>query len=78
MYRGEDLLHPVIESGDSMHGRQEEQEHDSFARGDVVALHWGVGGDLGGVKLVAIASAVNRSRQEPGIIRDASGGGGGR
>ena len=42
-----------------MDGREEEREYDYFARGEDVALLRGVGGDLCGVKLDAIASAVN-------------------
>ena len=42
-----------------MDSREEEREYDCFARGEGVALLRGEGGDLCGVKLDAIASAVN-------------------
>ena len=58
-----------------MDGRQEKREYDRFARGEGVALPRGEGGNLCGIKLDAIANAVNQSGQKAGIVRDASGGG---
>ena len=60
-----------------MDGGPEEREYDCFARGEGVALLRGEGGNLRGVKLDAIASAINQGRKETGIVRVTSGGGGG-
>ena len=60
-----------------MDGGKEEREYDCFARGEGVALLRGEGGNLSRVELDAIASAINQGREEAGIVRDTSGGGGG-
>ena len=61
-----------------MDGGEEERKNDRFARGKGVAFLRGEGGNLCRVELDAIAGAINQGGKETGVVRDTSGGGGGR
>ena len=61
-----------------MDGGEEERKYDCFARGKGVTFLRDEGGNLCRVELDAIAGAINQGGKKTGIVRDTSGGRGGR